>query len=132
LLTTTHSAKEPAMPFSHLPALLSAWLGQIVCVLDRRSAVRLLSLFLDALFARGRRTVASWFRAAGIRDAFRLTYNALWAAGRAAGRGGNPPGGRSDVRPRPAFLAPERLCGFFMLFSLATGGGRVSLPAQFL
>ena len=33
---------------------------------------------------RGRRTVTSWFRAAGVTDAFRPAYNALWAAGRHA------------------------------------------------
>jgi DDE superfamily endonuclease len=72
------------MPLSHLPTVLSAWLSQIVGVLDRRSAPRLLRLFLGALFARGRRTVTSWFRAAGISDAFRPAYHALGAAGRRA------------------------------------------------
>lgn len=72
------------MPLSHLPANLSAWLSQIVGVLDRRSAPRLLQLLLGALFARGRRTVTSWFRAAGITDAFRPAYNALGSAGRRA------------------------------------------------
>ena len=72
------------MPFSHLPALVSAWLSQIVAALDRRSAPRLLALLLGALFARGRRTVTAWFRAAAITDAFRPAYQALWAAGRRA------------------------------------------------
>jgi hypothetical protein len=72
------------MPLSHLPAVLSAWLCQIVGALDRRSAPRLLALLLGALFGRGRRTVTSWFRAAGVTDAFRPAYNALWAAGRRA------------------------------------------------
>jgi hypothetical protein len=72
------------MPLSQLPALLSAWLSQIAAALDRRSAPRLLALFCGALFARGRRTVTSWFRAAGITDEFRRAYWALWAAGRQA------------------------------------------------
>jgi hypothetical protein len=72
------------MPFSHLPALLSAWLSQIAAALDRRSAPRLVLLLRGALFARGRRTVTSWFRAAGITDEFRPAYGALWAAGRRA------------------------------------------------
>jgi DDE superfamily endonuclease len=72
------------MPFSQLPALLSAWLADIAAALDPRSAPRLLALFLGALFARGRRTVTSWFRAAGITDAFRPAYGALGAAGRRA------------------------------------------------
>src|SRR5262245_56893256 len=72
------------MPFSYLPALVSAWFAHLVGALDRRSAPRLLALFCGALFARGRRTVTSWFRAAGITDAFRPAYAALWAAGRRA------------------------------------------------
>ena len=73
------------MPFSHLPAALSAWLAQIAAPLDRRSAPRLLLLLCGALFARGRRTVTSWFRAAGITREFRPAYSALWATGRHAG-----------------------------------------------
>jgi hypothetical protein len=72
------------MPFSRLPVLLSAWLAGITGALDPRSAPRLLALFLGALFACGRRTVTSWFRAAGITDDFRPAYAALWAAGRRA------------------------------------------------
>jgi hypothetical protein len=76
--------KEPAVTFSHLPAFLSAWVAALAGVLDRRSAPRLLRLLGGALFARGRRTVTSWFRAAGITDDFRPAYHALWAAGRNA------------------------------------------------
>jgi hypothetical protein len=72
------------MPFSHLPAAVSAWFSLLVGALDRRSAPRLFLLLLGALFARGRRTVTSWFRAAGVADAFRPAYHALWAAGRRA------------------------------------------------
>src|SRR5690349_24945052 len=72
------------MPLSHLPALLSAWFCQVSAALDRRSAPRLLRLLLGALFARGRRTITSWFRAAGITADFRRAYGALWAAGRRA------------------------------------------------
>jgi DDE superfamily endonuclease len=72
------------VPFSQLPDALSAWLAQVVGALDRRSAPRLLLLLCGALFARGRRTVTSWFRAAGITDDFRRAYAALWAAGRRA------------------------------------------------
>ena len=72
------------MSLSQLPAPLSAWLTTIAAALDARSAPRLLALFVGALFARGRRTVTSWFRAAGISDDFRPAYNALGAAGRHA------------------------------------------------
>jgi hypothetical protein len=72
------------MPLSQLPAFLSACLHDLSAALDRRSAPRLFALFQGALFARGRRTVTSWFRAAGIDRDFRPAYNALWAAGRRA------------------------------------------------
>jgi DDE superfamily endonuclease len=72
------------MPLSQLPALLSAWFADLSAALDRRSAPRLFHLFVGALFACGRRTVTSWFRAAGITDDFRHAYNALGAAGRHA------------------------------------------------
>jgi len=72
------------MPFSQLPATLSAWLTLLTGALDRRSAPRLLRLLLGSLFARGRRTVTSWFRPAGITTDFRRAYSALWAAGRRA------------------------------------------------
>jgi hypothetical protein len=72
------------MLFSQLPALLSAWFTTLADALDARSAPRLFALFLGALFARGRRTVTSWFRAAGITLDFRRAYSALWAAGRRA------------------------------------------------
>jgi hypothetical protein len=72
------------MSLSQLPALVSAFFAQIVSALDRRSAPRLLQLLGGALFARGRRTVTSWFRAAGITTTFRRAYSALGAAGRRA------------------------------------------------
>jgi hypothetical protein len=72
------------MPLSHLPACLSAWFSCLAGALDKRSAPRLFLLLCGALFARGRRTVTSWFRAAGITDEFRPAYGALWAAGRRA------------------------------------------------
>ena len=72
------------MLFLHLPVALSAWFVRLTTALDRRSAPRLFLLLVGALFARGRRTVTSWFRAAGITRDFRRAYNALWAAGRKA------------------------------------------------
>jgi hypothetical protein len=72
------------MPLSQLPAFLSACFHDLSAALDRRSAPRLLQLLVGALFAKGRRTVTSWFRAAGITIDFRHAYNALWAAGRHA------------------------------------------------
>src|SRR5580693_3789009 len=70
------------MSLSHLPALLSACFTQCASALDKRSAPRLPLLLLGMLFAKGRRTVTSWFRAAGITVDFRRCYNVLWAVGR--------------------------------------------------
>lgn len=70
------------MPLSQLPTLLSAWLTDLSAALDRRSAPQLFRLFVGALFAKGRRTVTSWFRPAGIGTDFRRAYAALWSAGR--------------------------------------------------
>ncbi len=70
------------MPLSQLPDLLSAWLTDITAALDHRSSPRLLLLLVGALFAKGRRTVTSWFRPAGISTDFRRAYSSLWAAGR--------------------------------------------------
>ena len=52
--------------------------------LDRRSTLRLAWLFLGALLARGRRTVTSWIRAAGLSDQFCPCYTTVAAAGRKA------------------------------------------------
>src|SRR5437588_12735353 len=72
------------MLFSHLPPFLTSAFLHLAHWLHKRSAARLPVLLVGALFARGRRTVTSWFRAAGITDDFRPAYSALWAAGRRA------------------------------------------------
>jgi DDE superfamily endonuclease len=76
--------KEPAMPLSRLPALVASAFLHLAHWLDRRSAARLPRLLVGILFARGRRTVTSWFRAAGITDEFRPGYTTVCAAGRQA------------------------------------------------
>jgi hypothetical protein len=60
------------------------WFARLAAVLDRRSAPRLALLFLGAVLARGRRTVTSWIRAAGLSDRFQSCYIAVAAAGRKA------------------------------------------------
>jgi hypothetical protein len=72
------------MSLLQLPAFLSACFADLSAALDRRSAPRLIQLLVGALFAKGRRTVTSWLRAAGVTSDFRHAYNALWAAGRQA------------------------------------------------
>jgi hypothetical protein len=72
------------MTSSHpLPAPCQ-WFVRLASALDRRSAPRLASLFLGAVLARGRRTVTSWIRAAGLSDRFRPCYTAVAAAGKKA------------------------------------------------
>jgi DDE superfamily endonuclease len=72
------------MTSSHpLPAPCQ-WFSRLATALDRRSAPRLALLFLGAVLARGRRTVTSWIRAAGLSDRFRSCYTAVAAAGKKA------------------------------------------------
>src|SRR6187455_1368939 len=72
------------MTSSHpLPAPCQ-WFSRLAAALDRRSAPRLAWLFLGALLARGRRTVTSWIRAAGLSDQYQSCYLAVAAAGKKA------------------------------------------------
>jgi hypothetical protein len=70
------------MPFSHLPAFLTSAFTALAHWLQKRSAARLPELLLGLLFAGGRRTVTSWFRAAGITDDFRPASTTVCAVGR--------------------------------------------------
>ena len=77
---------EPAMPSSHPTPALCHWFFSLASALDCRSAARLVRLFLGAVLARGRRTVTSWIRAAGLGDEFRPCYTTVAAAGKRADR----------------------------------------------
>src|SRR3954464_4598229 len=70
------------MPFSHLPPFLASAFLHLAHWLHKRSAARLPVLLCGILFASGRRTVTSWFRAAGISDDFRCAYTTVCAVGR--------------------------------------------------
>ena len=59
------------MPLSHLPPFLSHTFAAFAHWLDRRTAARLPLLLYGVLFASGRRTATSWFRAGGITVEFR-------------------------------------------------------------
>jgi hypothetical protein len=72
------------MPLSHLPACLATAFAALAHWLDQRSAARLPLLLCGLLFARGRRTVTAWFRAAGIADDWRPGYTTVCAVGRHA------------------------------------------------
>jgi hypothetical protein len=65
-----------------LPPEVVLWINQLAWWLHGRLASRFLPLLGGALFAQGRRTVASWLRAAGIGSDFRLYYYFLGSLGR--------------------------------------------------
>ncbi len=65
-----------------LPVELVLWITQLSEPLHARLAWRLLPLMTGMIFARGRRTVASWLRAAGIGSDFRAYYYFLGTLGR--------------------------------------------------
>jgi hypothetical protein len=72
------------MPLSHLPALLRSAFLDLAHWLHRHSAARLPVLLVGILLARGRRTVTSWFRAAGITTEYRNAYTTVCAVGRSS------------------------------------------------
>ena len=66
----------------NLPPECIPWIALLADHLHARSAGRLLPLLLGLLFARGRRTVASWLRAAGVGRDFAAYYYFLGSLGR--------------------------------------------------
>lgn len=70
------------MTSSHPTTAPCQWFSRLASALDPRSARRLVALFLGAILARGRRTVTSWIRAAGLSDQFRRCYTTVAAAGK--------------------------------------------------
>lgn len=66
----------------NLPAEFLAWIAALTWPLHGRLAWRLAPLVQGILFARGRRTVASWLRAARLGAAFPAYYYFLAAVGR--------------------------------------------------
>jgi hypothetical protein len=70
------------MTLSYFPSVLTSVFASLAHWLDKRTAARLPLLLAGILFARGCRTVTSWFRAAGIADDFRQSYVAVCAVGR--------------------------------------------------
>jgi hypothetical protein len=72
------------MTSSHPTPATCQWFTRLAEPLDRRSAPRLALLFLGAVLARGRRTVTTWIRAAGLSGRFQSCYIAVAAAGKKA------------------------------------------------
>lgn len=69
------------MPSSHPLPPSCHWFSRLASALDPRSAPRLAWLLVGAVLARGRRTVTSWVRAAGLSDEYRPCYATVAAAG---------------------------------------------------
>lgn len=69
------------MPSSHPLPPSCHWFSRLASALDPRSAPRLAWLLVGAVLARGRRTVTSWIRAAGLGREFRHCYTTVAAAG---------------------------------------------------
>lgn len=72
------------MTSSHPDPAACHWFSRLTSALDPRSAPRLVRLFLGAILARGRRTVTSWIRAAGLSGEYRRCYTTVAAAGKRA------------------------------------------------
>jgi hypothetical protein len=72
------------MTSSHQDVPPRQWFSRLAAFLDRRSAPRLAWLFFGAVLARGRRTVTSWIRAAGLSTQFQPCYTTVAAAGKKA------------------------------------------------
>jgi hypothetical protein len=72
------------MPSSHATPLLCHGFSTLAGALDPRSAPRLALLFLGAFLGRGRRTVTSWIRVAGLSVELRPCYTTGAAAGKRA------------------------------------------------
>ena len=65
-----------------LPAELASWIAPLAGMLHGRVAWRLLPLLVGALFARGRKTVASWLRGGRLGGDFKAYYYFLGSLGR--------------------------------------------------
>ena len=68
-----------------LPSSMSEWIGTWSQVPHGRLAWRLLPLLTGMLFARGRRTVASWLRGGELGQDYRRFYYFLGSLGRQVG-----------------------------------------------
>ncbi len=72
------------MTSSHQDATSCQWFSRLASALDRRSALRLVQLFLGVVLARGRRIVTSWIRAAGLRRRYQPCCTTVAAASKQA------------------------------------------------
>jgi hypothetical protein len=64
------------------PEVWTVWVGSLAATLHQRSAWRLTVLITGVILAQGRRTVTSWFRAAGIAEPYKAFYYFIGSLGR--------------------------------------------------
>ena len=100
------------MPSSHPLPPSCHWFSRLASALDPRSAPRLAWLLVGAVLARGRRTVTSWIRAAGLSGEYRPCYTTVVGRREADRPHRRPPGPRgrqaAGGRRRPADVRPGR------------------------
>jgi hypothetical protein len=65
-----------------LPVALVVWITALAAILDARQQTRFVRLCTGLLFARGRRTVTSWFRGCGVGRDYKRYYYLLGSVGR--------------------------------------------------
>jgi hypothetical protein len=65
-----------------LPDNWQIWIVALCSVLHQRSAWRLSVIFAGIIFAKGRKTITSWFRAAGIQKRYKAFYYFIGSIGR--------------------------------------------------
>ena len=58
------------------------WFVALCCILRQRSAWRLAVIFAGIIFAKGRKTITSWLRAAGISQQYKAFYYFIGSIGR--------------------------------------------------
>src|SRR5204862_1657000 len=78
------AAGRAVMPPAHPTSSQCHWFSVLASVLDPRSGPRMAWLLVGAVLARGRRTVTSWIRAAGLSREYRPCYTTISAAGKRA------------------------------------------------
>src|SRR5262245_43202641 len=74
---------EPRMVVWNLPAEWTPWIASLAQHLHGRLAWRLAPLLLGVVFAKGRRTVASWLRAGSLGADFPAYYYCVRRVGQA-------------------------------------------------
>ena len=84
LAQPNHCRRRTAEPAVALHGGLARLAGSMASMLDARIAFRLPIVIAGMMLARGRRTAACWFRAAGVKDDWDRFYDLLASVGRDA------------------------------------------------